>query len=426
MNTDCDIIINGGGMVGSTLACLLADSGLSIVILESNLSPGDKKASKDIRVSALTLATKNILESIDVWRPVSDAENSPAPIMEMHIWDAGSRGQIHFDSAEIGEPCLGYITSNQQVLDSLHVRLKHSGNLNIKYDNGLRDYSISRDQVAVLTEAGETITARLLIGADGACSRVRTIAGLENHGWSYNQTAIVATVESEKQHNNTAWQRFLPTGPLAFLPLADSHQTSIVWSADTAYANELLQLNDTDFKETLGQKFEYRLGEIKNVESRNGFPLTLAHAEVYTDERLALIGDAAHRMHPLAGQGVNMGLLDAAVLAEIIQGHAVQGRDFGKAFRLKAYTRWRKHDNQLMLSATDCFKRVFGMDHSLLNNVRGLGMNFVSGLPPVRRSMMRLASGLASGTATGMSSGIITGVAGNLPRAALPVIGSRW
>ncbi|MFV1993409.1 MAG: UbiH/UbiF/VisC/COQ6 family ubiquinone biosynthesis hydroxylase [Acidiferrobacterales bacterium] len=418
MSTDCDIIINGGGMVGSAMACLLADSGLSVVILESNLSPGDKKASKDIRVSALTLATKNILDSIDAWQAVSNAKTRPAPIMEMHIWDAGSSGQIHFDSAEIGEPCLGYITSNQQVLDSLYTQLKRRNNLKIKFDCGLKDFEITRDQVAVLTEAGETMTASLLIGADGASSRVRTIAGLENHGWSYNQIAIVATVESEKQHNNTAWQRFLPTGPLAFLPLADLYQTSIVWSADTAYANELLQLNETDFKETLGQKFENHLGEIKNVGPRNGFPLTLAHAEVYTDERLALIGDAAHRMHPLAGQGVNMGLLDAAVLAEIILGHSEQGRDFGKAFRLKAYTRWRKHDNQLMLMATDGFKRVFGMDQSLLNNVRGMGMNFVSGLPPLRRSMMRMASGMASGT--------IMGMAGNLPRAALSSTSSRW
>ncbi len=418
MSTDCDIIINGGGMVGSALACLLADSGLSIVILESNLPPGDKKASKDIRVSALTLATKNIFDSIDVWQSVSHAKNPPAPIMEMQIWDAGSSGQIHFDSAEIGEPCLGYIASNQKVLDSLYTRIKRSSNIKIKFDCVLKDYKISQDQVAVLTEAGATITASLLIGADGASSRVRTIAGLENHGWPYNQTAIVATVESEKQHNNTAWQRFLPTGPLAFLPLADLQQTSIVWSADTAYANELLQLNDADFKETLGQKFENRLGEIKNVGPRNGFPLTLAHAELYTDERLALIGDAAHRMHPLAGQGVNMGLLDAAVLAEIIQGHSEQGRDFGKNFRLKAYTRWRKHDNQLMLMATDGFKRVFGINQPMLNNIRGQGMNFVSGLPPLRRSMMRLASGMASG--------IITGMTGNLPRAALSSTSSRW
>jgi 2-octaprenylphenol hydroxylase len=402
MKDDCDIIICGAGLVGSTLAGLLADSGLRIVILESAAAPDSAHASKDIRVSALSLATKNILASIGAWKNIAEAKVQPAAIMAMKIWDAGSRGQVHFDSAEIGEPCLGYIVENQLALDAIRLQDSHCKNIKTKYDSRLLDISFTQNDVTVTTAAGDAITAKLLIGADGANSRVRTIAGIANHGWQYQQTAIVATVDSEKSHDNTAYQRFLATGPLAFLPLANPNQTSIVWSADTVYAEGLLKLNDKEFSEKLGEQFEHCLGEIKKVGKRFSFPLSFGHAESYVDERLALVGDAAHRLHPLAGQGVNMGLLDAAALAEVIIKGNEKGKDIGRAHVLSAYTRWRKQDNQIMLMAMDGFKRVFGAEQPLIGSLRSMAMNMVTEIPPLRRKMMRLASGLGS----------------NLPRAA--------
>ena len=400
MSQDYDIIICGGGMVGSALAGLLAESGLRIIILESNASPKSSHANKDMRVSALSLATKNILHSIGAWQTIAAAEKLPTPIMEMKIWDAGSNGQLHFDSAEIGEACLGYIVENEAVLIALRAKISQSKNIQLKFNARLQDINFSNNEVTVITEDGQTMSAKLLIGADGANSRVRTIIGIANHSWQYSQTAIVSTIDSEKPHMNTAWQRFLPTGPLAFLPLPSPQQTSIVWSVDIDRVDELLQLNDQEFAEKLGEQFEHRLGKIKKVSQRYSFPLTFGHAKSYADERLALVG--AHRLHPLAGQGANMGLLDVAALAETILKSHESGKDFGQARALNAYTRWRKQDNQIMLMALDSLKRVFSIDQPLLNTLRGLGMNLVKDLPPVRHQMMRFASGLG----------------GNLPKAA--------
>jgi 2-octaprenylphenol hydroxylase len=256
-------------------------------------------------------------------------------------------------------------------------------------------------------EDQDPIEARLVVGTDGASSRVRELAGITAIGWSYEQRGLVCNVSTEKQHRRTAWQRFLPTGPLAFLPLADG-RCSIVWSADVAEADALMKLGDDAFRHRLHEAFGGELGAITNAGRRAAFPLRMLHAERYVQPHLVLAGDAAHVVHPLAGQGVNLGLLDVAALAEVLADAKQEGRDIGDLRVLQRYERWRRGDNLVMTAATDGLKRLFGSSNPLLKFARNRGLGVVNATTPLKNLFIRHAMGIAGDLPALVRAGVST------------------
>ena len=387
---DYDIIIVGAGMVGLTLACALGSSALRIAVMEAQALPTGTAPDDeiDLRVSAITRASQRIFTTVGAWPGMVARRMNP--FREMHVWDAGNtsadildnRGEIHFDSAEIGEPTLGYIVENRVIQTALLDRLRSFSNITLLCPASVVSVSITAEGVQVGLDQADmnqarTLTAKLIVGADGAHSKVRQLAGITTRGWSYAQKGVVATVKTELPHRDTAWQRFLPSGPLAFLPLHDG-RCSIVWSTTPEHADALVAMDETAFLAALEQAFGDKLGKMiasADPSHRAAFPLHLQHASAYTAPRLALIGDAAHTLHPLAGQGVNLGVLDAATLSEVIINAYNSGKDFGTHGVLRRYERWRKGDNLAMMAAMDAFKRLFSNDIMPLRWLRrgGLG-----------------------------------------------------
>lgn len=393
MNTDYDLIIAGGGMVGSALACALGQSELRIALLEGmpleRTRPG---VESDLRVSAINRASQRIFAAVGAWEGMTAWRVSP--FRDMRVWDATGFGQIHFDSAAIGEPLLGWIIENRVIQFALLERAQQFPLVHLLCPATLETAQPLEDHYwRVQLTDGRNLTTRLLIGADGAQSKVRQAAGIDTSGWSYDQKGLVATVRTAKSHQETAWQRFLLTGPLAFLPLSDD-RCSIVWSTTPERADALLALNEEDFALALGEAFDWRLGHILHVGPRGAFPLRLQHAAHYVKPGLALLGDAAHVVHPLAGQGVNLGLLDAATLAEVALDAIAAGQEPGSFKVLRRYERWRKGDNLLMLGVMDGFKRLFGASLPPIPLLRNLGLIATDAAGPLKNFIARRAMGL--------------------------------
>lgn len=394
-NAAYDIVITGAGMVGAALACALGASGLRIAVIEAQPPPADihSGGDYDLRVSAITRASQRIFESVGAWDGMRARRISP--FRDMHVWDATGNGEIHFDSAEIGEDTLGYIIENRVIQLALLERMRALDNVELILPARLVEFSTHTDSVELRLDDGRCLTARLAVGADGAESHLRRLAGIATRGWRYEQKALVATVQTELPHRETAWQRFLPTGPLAFLPLADG-RSSIVWSTTPERADTLLAMDEKRFLAELEQAFDARLGRmIASPGTRAAFPLRLQHATAYTAPRIALIGDAAHIIHPLAGQGVNLGLLDAATLAEVVLDAQRAGKDIGALATLRRYERWRKGGNLAMMAAMDGFKRLFGNDLAPLKLLRNLGLNITNAATPAKNIIVRHAMGLS-------------------------------
>jgi len=392
MNKHYDIIIVGAGMVGATLACALGQQGFNIALVEANKPNFDWPAdSVDQRVSAITCASQNIFESIGAWKIM--AEQRISPYREMRVWDATGSGEIHFDSADLGVPLLGHIVENRVTVFALHQQLASLENVTLLTPARVTELNIDNEQSQVTLDDGQTLTANLVVAADGSRSKLRELAGIETTGWSYHQHAVVAQITTSASHKETAWQRFMPDGPLAFLPLADG-TSSIVWSTTPEHAKELLALNETEFLDQLQQTFGDSLGRMLACGSRAAFPLRMQHAKTYTQQRLALLGDAAHTVHPLAGQGVNLGLADAASLAEVLVNARQQGQDIGLHKVLRRYERWRKGENLAMIATMDGFKRLFGSTKPALKWLRNIGLGLTNSTPPIKNLIMRQAMGM--------------------------------
>jgi len=396
-SVDYDVMIVGGGMVGSMLAAALAaGSSLKIAVLEHQepepFVPGTQPP-YDVRVSALSIATQRMLENVGAWQGILDRR--ACPFRQMRVWDGEADGSTHFQAGDIGAPELGHIVENRVLQLALLDNIKSAPSVDYLCPASLVDYHLSEGKVVCeLSGEGGSVTTRLLVGADGARSTVRELAGIEIERSSYPHHALVATVETELAQQDITWQRFQPTGPEAMLPLC-GHRASLVWYHDEEHVRHLRSLSDEDFIEALQASFPTELGGIKKVLERGSFPIVKAHAQHYVAERVALVGDAAHTVHPLAGQGVNLGMLDAAALAQVILEGGTGEQDPGQRRLLRRYERWRRGENTLMISILDGFYHAFKPQPHGVRSLRSAALNVADRAGPLKSLVMRYAMGTA-------------------------------
>jgi 2-polyprenylphenol 6-hydroxylase len=387
-----DVIIVGAGTIGTACACALRESGMRVALLDAHEPPVFSPAAElDQRVFAISPASRRILESLGAWRFIQSQR--VCAYTEMQVWDAGGRGSLHFDCADAGEPALGYIVENRLIQHALRVQLQNAENVTAIHPATPEAIAIDTDQVKLTLQDGRRLQAQLLVAADGAGSVTRKLAGIDAQPVSYGQHAIVAHVSTEQTHRQTAWQRFLPAGPIALLPLQDG-RSSVVWSLDDARAQQVQALDDAEFCAAVTAASDAILGQVTASTLRAGFPLQRMHVDEYVRARFALMGDAAHAMHPLAGQGVNMGLKDMAALSRIVVNARQRQRDVGDLGVLRRYQRMRKGDNLMMITALDGFKRLFSNEIAPLAWLRNAGLSAVDGFTPLKTALMRHAMGL--------------------------------
>lgn len=386
------VIIVGGGIVGATAACALAQAGIDVALLDAR-NPEREWAvdTVDIRVSALTQASQNILQAVGVWE--SMVQRGVGAYEHMHVWDADSTGVLHFDVADTEFSELGHIVENRVTVAALWDKLETLTSATVICPAIVSDLQTDTQGTLVYLEDGQKLETDLLIAADGRDSALRQIAGIQTTGWEYKQDGLVATITSEKNHQFTAWQRFLPEGPLAFLPLKNG-QCSIVWTLSHQTAQAYVDLSEEDFLQALEQASGGVLGKMLTIGPRGAFPLRFQYAKHYTAEHFALIGDAAHAMHPLAGQGANAGLLDAAAIAELIVNAEQTGRPVGSQKLLREYERWRKGDNLAMMSSMDVINKLYTAQNKGFRQLRGTGMGWVNHSAWIKNYFNRYAMGL--------------------------------
>jgi len=418
-----DVIICGGGMVGLSLALALAPTGLRLALLDQQplveaeaeawtsspegvLPPAAVLAAMsqprfDSRVSALTPASRKLLEKFGAWQALEQLRL--CAYTDMRVWDADGTGAIHFAAPEVQAPCLGYIVENALVSAALQAVLAAVPNVTLYQPAALVALETRPGQEGPLQwltlQSGEQLSCRLLIGADGGTSKVRSLAGFNTREWDYGHQALVTTVRTELPHQHTAWQRFMTTGPLALLPLqlpaaAAQHYSSIVWSCVPELAAELLALDDAAFSRRLTRDFEARLGQVLEVAPRQSFALVQKHASDYVHAGVALVGDAAHTIHPLAGQGVNLGFADVQSLAAVLSRAVARGEDFASAQVLSRYQRERKAANLGMMLVMEGFKRSFGSNSLTLRWLRNSGLKAAATLTLFKHEVMSRAMGL--------------------------------
>ncbi len=420
LQTDCDILVVGAGLVGATLALRLESCGLRIGVLDrGELLTGedsDRLDQSDIqfdpRVVALTAQSQRLFTRVGAWEQLEKTRH--CPYQHMRVWEQDGTGRVEFHAQEIHEPALGTIIENSLILRALHCKIneqreqaKSFGGKPLQLYMGRSVEKLTRGSSAgsrpissLHCSDGSVVSAHLVIAADGGNSQLRQLAGVETREWDYGQKAIVTTIRTREAHDRTALQRFLSSGPLAFLPLADSadeaqgHHCSIVWSADDNRADALMALDEERFNAELSSAMEGALGGVEWSDKRFVFPLRQRHAKRYVDGNIVLAGDAAHTIHPLAGQGVNLGLLDVEALAVELEKGLQAGRLPEDPLVLARYQRARVGDNLAMMGLMEGFKRGFGEESLAIRWLRNAGLNTVNRLAPVRKLLARRALGL--------------------------------
>ena len=395
MTFDSDILIVGGGLNGPALALALGDTGLTVTLVDSLPVAQMENPQFDGRSYALALTSARLLEGIGVWEDLSDHAQ---PMLDIKVTD-GRVGEgpslffMHFDHAEIEEGPMGYMVEDRHLRSSLLNALTKRKNITRLYGETVVEQMPDATGVTVKLASGKTRRAKLLVGCDGRQSGTAQRAGITRTGWDYAQTALVCAVEHALPHHGVAHQFFMPPGPLAILPLT-GNRSSIVWSETTAHAKEINALPDEDYINVLRPRFGSFLGDINLVGARFTYPLSLSLANELVRERVALVGDAAHGVHPIAGQGLNAGVRDVAALAEVIIDATRRGEDIGRLAVLARYQEWRRFDNTTLALATDTFNKLFSNDNPILRTVRDIGMGVVNRLPAARRTFIREAAGL--------------------------------
>lgn len=395
MKNASDILIVGGGLNGPALALALAQTGHSVSVVDS-LTP-DKLADEgfDGRGYALALASQRLLQQTGVWQHVGD---NAQPMLEIKVTD-GHAGQgpspffIHFDHAELEEGPMGYMVEDRFLRRAFLQAMEDAPGITLVSGRTVTAQSPDQTGVTVTLDNGGELRGQVLVGSDGRRSGTALRAGIKRTGWDYGQTALVCAIDHEQPHHGIAHQFFMPPGPLAILPLP-GNRSSIVWSERTETAKAIHALDDADYIQALRPRFGDFLGEISLAGKRFTYPLNLTIANSFISDRMALVGDAAHGMHPIAGQGLNAGLRDVGALAEVITEATRRGEDIGSPLVMERYQQWRRFDTASLVAATDVFNRLFSNDNPLLRLGRDIGMGVAGGIPGLRRSFVREAAGL--------------------------------
>jgi 2-octaprenyl-6-methoxyphenol hydroxylase len=387
-----DLVIVGGGLTGLALATATAGSGLSVLVVERHPMAATVQPPFDGRVTAIARGSRHLLEAIGVWRHLAaEAE----PILDIRVGEQHSLLTVHYDHREVGGEPLGHIVENRFIREALLRRAEEltEAGLTLAAPAELAHFDRRAGTVEVTLADGERARTSLLIAAEGRSSRIRDLAGIDVLRWDYDQQGIVATIAHERDHGGLASERFFPDGPLAVLPMT-GRRSSIVWAADSVLASDLDALDDDGFVAELAERVGDGLGGLALAGPRWRYPLSMVQARRYTDRRLALVGDAAHAIHPIAGQGWNLALRDVAALAELLVDSRRLGLDVGSPSVLARYERWRRFDALALIAITDGLNRLFANDLAPLRLARELGLGLVDRLPPLKRFFMRHAMGL--------------------------------
>ncbi len=395
MRTDFDLLIIGGGMVGASLACALAPTELRIGLLEAVELDAPAQPSYDERTIALAYGSKRIYEGIGIWDRI--ASQGVAPIERIHISDRGRFGFARLTAADAGLEALGYIVANRVLGVSMYEAIREHEHVQLLCPAIMQKIEFRADAAVISFRRRGRLhraSARLVVAADGANSSVRRAVGIAAHGIDYGQTAVVTTVTPGMPHENTAYERFTSGGPLALLPMADG-RCAVVWTARAAEIDAMLAWDDAGFLSRLQERFGERLGRFQNIGRRRAYPLFLTRVREHVRPRLALIGNAAHTVHPVAGQGFNLGLRDVAALAEVLSEGSREQRDVGDIALLRTYADWRRRDNQVIARFTDGLARIFSTSFLPVVLARDAGLIAVDLLAPVKQRLIRITSGVA-------------------------------
>ena len=393
MTQEFDIVVVGAGMIGTTVTCLLAKQGLKVALLDhTKLTPWSADTPPS-RVNAISPATINIFKFIGIWPSILDKR--ACPYHTMRVWDQQTDANITFEAAKNGQPVLGYIVENQAIIHSAIERLRQNYLVTLFENTRISHLETESERVSVAIEdRQDRLCAHLVIGADGARSLIRTLSEIKSNSHDYRQQAIVSTLSLDSPHQNTAWQCFQPTGPVALLPLQDN-RCSLVWSCDNDHVKELVSLSDRQFCDRLSTLFQSELGRITACSERFSFPLKQHHAKQYFAGRCTLVGDAAHRTHPLAGLGANIGFLDAAALSQTLEDARSKNRSVGNQTVLRRYERWRRSENELILSSMKVLESLFAHRSPGIQKLRELGVNMTDHFSLLKDRFAHHAMGLS-------------------------------
>jgi len=389
---DFEVVVIGAGVVGSSLALSLAKEGVDVCLIDKG-TPEIKEDISRGRTAALNLASQNILEKLGVKRGI---QNYLTPFKNIYVWDSDGTSSLEFSSDEIGQPKLGDVVTNNAILSSIFLLLPNHKNLRFLSGDRLKTLNPQEESIKVCTEGGENISCQLVVGADGGLSSVRELSSINIRTWSYDQKALIANLKAEKSHSNTAYQVFTKNGPIALLPMQkdDEESLSLVWSADIDYAERLLDLDIPSFLNELERKTESVLGKLSLDGEMSSYPLHQLHAKDYYAQRVVLIGDAAHSMHPLAGQGLNLGLGDVEELASRILRSRRHGEDVGNDKMLSDYSKARKSINLRMMGFMEVFKKGFGSTNPWVRLGRNMAFGATQKAPELRKRFIKEAAGI--------------------------------
>jgi len=392
-NKHFDILIVGGGLVGASLACALRDQKLKIGLVEAFPFCSASQPSYDDRSIALAYGTRRIFEGMQLWESLAEQVTA---IKKIHISDRGHFGKTRMDCRNSGFDALGYVVENRVMGAMFSSILPTLDNVELMCPAQLKALTLDKNIATAVIEFDkqqQEITAQLVIGADGGRSTVRQLCNIGTTEQDYDQNAIIANVSCEKGHDNIAFERFTDSGPLALLPLSENRH-SLVWTVNKKQVDDIMQFDDARFLHHLQDRFGNRRGHFTRVGKRNSYPLTLVRAKAHTQPRLTLIGNAAHTLHPIAGQGFNLGIRDVTALAQVINDAALKKHDLGSNETLRQYENWRKSDQRNVIALTDTLAKVFANNFPPLIAARNAGLLALDVLPPIKRALMRQTMGL--------------------------------